>query len=70
MQTLAMVVQCAVSCVIGCAAFLLIGPMPESPKAPLIGALIAGFGGGWLVMFLYVWARHGWRAARSMSLTP
>lgn len=69
MQSWAMAIQCAISCVIGCFVFVALSPDPN-PKVPLFGALICGFGGGWLVMFCYVWARYGWKAARSMSMTP
>ena len=68
-QNIAMAVQCAVSAAIGCAFFWLVQDDPN-PKVPLVAGLAGGFGGGWLVMFTYVWVRYGWKAARSMSLTP
>lgn len=61
--------QFLMACVFGCAAFLVI-QAEEGPnsKAPLVGALIAGFGGSWAVTFLIAWARFGWKAARGMRM--
>lgn len=69
MQRFGMAIQCAISCVIGCFAFWAFSPDPN-PKVPLFAGLLFGFGGGWLVMFCYVWLRYGWNAARSMSMEP
>ena len=69
MQSLGMVIQCAISCVIGCFAFYFLADDPN-PKVPLFGGLIAGGLGGWGVMYLYVWMRYGRDAARSMSMEP
>jgi hypothetical protein len=56
------------ACGFGCAAFLALSPYPENPKVPLLGGLIAGFGGSWAVSFLWAWMRYGWKAARSMRM--
>lgn len=66
-EKLALFAQFAISTGIGCYVFWLLGPDHPNPKVPLFGGLIAGFFGGWGVMFLYVWARYGWRAARSLK---
>lgn len=57
------------ACVFGCTAFIA-ARADEGPdsKAPLVVGLIVGFGGSWLVTFLIVWARFGWKAARSMKM--
>jgi hypothetical protein len=49
--------------------FWLVSDDPN-PKVPLLNGMIFGFGGSWLAVFCYVWARHGWKAARTMSFTP
>lgn len=63
------IIQCLVSIVAGCAAFLWAAD-DANPKVPFFAALIAGFGAAWLFTFLLIWIRHGWRAARSMTLEP
>jgi hypothetical protein len=65
-QRWAMVAQCALSCVFGCLAWLAVDS-PNS-KERLLAALIAGFGGVWLLMFCWAWLRYGWKAARGMSM--
>ena len=66
---IAQVIQCALACIYGCTIYVLLMDDPN-PKVPLFAALIAGFGGCWLTMFLYFWARFGWQAARSMNMSP
>jgi hypothetical protein len=62
--------QFLVSTLIGCAVYAAMYPdLGEiNPKAPLIAGLFFGFVGGWLVMFIYVWLRYGWKAAKSLKL--
>lgn len=61
--------QFVLTCVFGCAAFgALLPETIHNPKVPLVGGLIAGFGGNWLVMFCVSWWRFGWHAARSMRM--
>lgn len=63
-----MILQCVVSIV---AAFALVrwsATDPVNPKVPFFVILVVGFGAAWLATFLYVWARFGWKAARSMRL--
>lgn len=43
-------------------------PNDSNPKVPLFSALLAGFFGLKLTMFLYLWVRFGWKAARSMKM--
>lgn len=68
-----MIVQCGVTILIACPVFLFfkadqaLAEHPD-PKVPLFGALICGFVGSWVVMFVYVWVRFGWKAARSMKM--
>lgn len=67
-QTIAMIVQCALSIVIGY--FIFVGLYIENdpnPKTPLFGALIGGIVGSWLLMKLYVLVRYGWSAMKSMT---
>lgn len=65
-QRWAMAAQCALSCVLGSAAWLAVDSPNHYEK--LLTALIAGFGGTWLVMFVWVWLRYGWKAARGLSM--
>ncbi|WP_417790640.1 hypothetical protein [Terasakiella pusilla] len=65
-QTVAMIVQCTLSIVIGFVIFLGLYPS-ENPKTPVWGALIGGIVGSWLLMKLYVLVRYGWSAMRSMT---
>lgn len=51
---------------IGSATFVALADDPNY-KVPYLGGFIAGVGGQWLVMFVYAWARYGWRAARSLT---
>lgn len=69
MQHMAMVAQCAVSCVVGGCIYYILWPDPN-PKVPLFGGLIAGFAAAWALTFLWSWFRWGWRAARSMKMEP
>lgn len=61
-----MILQWGLTSLFGCAAYLAVDS--PNPSERLLAALIAGFGGTWLVMFCWVWARHGWTAARSMKM--
>lgn len=63
----AQIVQCAISCVLGSAAWLAYPPT-DNPKERMLAALIAGFGGMWLLTYLWVWVRFGWKAARGMTM--
>jgi hypothetical protein len=63
------VIQFCVTCALGCAAWL-IYPHTTNPYERLIFALAAGIGGMWLLMFLWVWLRYGWKAARRLSMDP
>ena len=60
--------QFLMACAFGSAVYLALSPYPENPKVPLFGGLIAGFGGSYAVTFAVIWARYGWRAARSMRM--
>ncbi len=66
-ETRMMWVQCALSCAIG-APFYLSAIDNPNPHVPIILGLGTGFLGMRAVMFLYVWARYGLRAARSMTM--
>lgn len=63
-----MLAQCALSILYALPIWLALYPLPENPKVPIVGALIGGFALAWGTIFVYVWARFGWTAARSMSL--
>jgi len=56
------------ACLFGCAAFIALWPYPENPKVPLLGGVLVGFGGSYVVTFCIAWARFGWRAARGMKI--
>lgn len=60
--------QCAVACVVGSIVYLE-ALKEENEKTALVVALVAGFGASWLVSFLIVWARFGWKAARGMRMS-
>lgn len=62
-----MLIQFALSCAYGFVAFVALQGDPN-PKVPMFGALIVGFFGMRATMFVYVWARWGWSAARSMRM--
>lgn len=66
-QRLAMFGQFTLTSVLGCGAWL-IYPHTTNPYEKLIFAFAVGFGGTWLLMFLWVAMRHGWKAARGMSM--
>ena len=61
--------QFGLSCLYGGWVYLALADDPN-PKVPLFGGLIVGFCGSWATMFVIVWVRYGWRAARSMSMSP
>lgn len=65
-QLLVQIGQCCLSIVVGCIVYLGLEGHPN-PKVPLFGALICGVAAPWLLSFLLVWLRYGWRAARSIS---
>jgi hypothetical protein len=65
-QRWAMIGQCALSCVLGSAAWLAVDS--PNPYEKLFAALIAGIGGTWAIMFCWAWLRYGWKAARNMSM--
>jgi len=68
-ERFALVTQFAIAAIIGSVVYTaLIGD--ANPLVPLAGGLICGFAGQWLVMFLYVALRYGWRAARSLRMDP
>jgi hypothetical protein len=60
-------IQFAISATLGCWGYLASAEEPN-PMARYVIALTAGFGGLWLLMFLWTWLRHGWSAARSMRM--
>lgn len=60
--------QFLMACGFGCAAFVALLPSPENPKVPLVGGLLAGFGGSYAATFCWLWWRYGWKAARSMRM--
>ncbi len=62
--------QLGLTCVFGCAAYVAVARVSPNPYEALLAGLIAGFGGVWLAMFCYVWARFGWRAARTLRMDP
>lgn len=64
-----MVVQCALTIAFGFLGFWWAFDMPNT-FARTLATLIAGFGGVWLTMFCWTWARHGWKAARTLSMDP
>lgn len=66
-QKWAMVAQWALTTTLGCGAFLIYPPTTNSYER-LLFVLLVGFGGNYLIMFAYVWARYGWKAARGMSM--
>lgn len=61
--------QFIIATAIGCAVYLPFSPS-ENSKGAVICSLACGYFGMRLVVFLYVWVRYGWRAARSMSMEP
>ena len=61
-----MIVQWALSSAFACAAWLAVDS--PNPSEKLLAALLAGWFGMRLVMFCWVWARHGRNAARSMRM--
>lgn len=65
-QFFSQVVQCAVSFALAAPVYLWVPP--DNPVERLLAALIAGFGGLWVVMFCWTWLRHGWNAARGMTM--
>jgi len=65
----AMLLQCAMTCAFGFLGFWWAFDEPNT-AARTLAALIAGFGGTWLVMKLYVWARYGREAAKSLTMEP
>jgi hypothetical protein len=67
-ENVGMAIQFVASCLIGGLFFWMAPELP--PKARMALALITGFGGAYLLTLLYVWARHGFSAAKSMSLEP
>lgn len=66
-QKLAVVGQFALSSGLGCGAWLLY-PETPNPYERLLFALLVGFGGLWLLMFVWVWVRYGRKAARSLTM--
>jgi len=66
-QTWAMIAQCGLSFLAGSAVWLAY-PETPNPYERLLATLLAGFIAVWVVMFLWVWARYGWKAARGISM--
>jgi hypothetical protein len=60
-------VQFGLACVLGSAAWLAYGDT-GNPYERLLAALIAGFGGQWAAVFVWVWVRHGLAAARGITM--
>lgn len=63
---MAMFVQWALTSGFGCLGWWLVDSPNRSER--LLAALTFGFGGMWLAMFAWVWVRHGWTAARSLTM--
>jgi hypothetical protein len=60
--------QLAQFAVASAAAFwFFLGNEEESPRVKVLGCLIVGFLAAYAATWLYVLARHGWQAARSMG---
>lgn len=66
-QRWAMIGQWALTSALGCGAWL-IYPETTNGYERLIFTLAVAFSGTWILMFLYAWARYGWRAARGLSM--
>lgn len=69
-MTLGEVAQCAVAALVGCAVWAGMDGVGASDRERTIAAVFLGVVASWVATFLYVWIRFGWRAARSMSMTP
>ncbi len=70
-EKLALAVQFCIATGIGCLTYAwLLADGLTNPKALVFGPLLFGFGGLWLAVFLWNWLRHGWKAARSLSMDP
>jgi membrane associated rhomboid family serine protease len=61
-------IQFLLACGFGGAAFVALWPHPENPKVPLLGGLLAGFGGSYAATWLWILVRYGRGAARSMRI--
>ncbi len=68
MPTLGEWIQFVIAAAIGCVVYAAMEG--ETARARTIAALVCGFFGMRAILFLYVWIRYGWKAARSMSMTP
>jgi len=64
-----MILQWALTCAFGFLGFWWTLDSPNSAERTL-ATLIAGFGGMWLTMFVWAWARYGWKAARTLTMDP
>lgn len=69
-MTLGEVAQCAVAALVGCAVWAGMDGVGAGDRERTIAAVALGVTASWVGTFVYVWARFGWRAARSMSMTP
>lgn len=69
-MTLGEVAQCAVAALVGCAVWAGMDGVGASDRERTIAAVAVGVAVSWVATFVYVWFRFGWRAARSMSMTP
>lgn len=63
---MAIAIQFLIACALGSATFAALADDPN-PKVPYIGGFIVGVAGQWVAVFLWVWVRYGWKAARSMT---
>jgi len=59
--------QFAISVVVGTLVYIDAQLTPsDNPKADLAVGFLAGVAAAWLFTFCWVWARFGWKAARTM----
>src|SRR3712207_3434351 len=63
---MATVVQVPLAFAIGSAVFLAMES--DTQEARFLLSFLAGAIGLWFLVFLYVWVRHGWRAALSVRV--
>jgi hypothetical protein len=67
-ERLTLFIQFAISAGLGCLSFWVFYPDPNK-KVPALAALIGGFGGLWLVMYLWNLLVHGRKAAKSLTMS-
>lgn len=67
-QRIAIAVQFLIAFAIGSVVYLYTLADDGTMQEAVFGALITGYFGMKAIMFIYVWVRFGWSAARSMRL--